>query len=167
MPSPWEWTPGQGSAQPRALCERERARWHELGAGSHLSFNPDLPLADQVVALATLTAAPGQACAASLLAAVPNQAEVARLGAEALAALAHRLYAGPGYWNPLRPDLLAEQHQADTPRLPALAAGDLASLALQLAPQPRLAAPLVDQTPKTAPRTEGPGAVLPGSGGRI
>ena len=107
----------------RALCERERARWLELGAGSHLSFNPDLPLADQVVALATLTAAPGPACAASVLAAVPNHAEVARLGAEALAAWAHRLYAGPGYWNPLRPDLLAEQHLADTAQLPALAAG--------------------------------------------
>ena len=93
----------------------------ELGAQSHLSFNPDLPLADQVVALATLTAAADQACATSLLAALPNQAEVTRIGAEALAAWAHRLYAGPGYWNPLRPDLLAEQHLADTAQLPALA----------------------------------------------
>ena len=106
----------------RALCERERTRWYELGAGSHLSFNPDLPLADQVVALATLTAAADQTCATSLLAALPNQAEVTRIGAEALAAWAHRLYAGPGYWNPLRPDLLAEQHLADTAELPALAA---------------------------------------------
>ncbi len=106
----------------RALCERERTRWYDLGAGSYLSFNPDLPLADQVVALATLTAAGDQACATSLLAALPNQAEVTRIGAEALAAWAHRLYAGPGYWNPLRPDLLAEQHLADTAQLPALAA---------------------------------------------
>ena len=74
-----------------------------------------------MVALATLTAAADQACATSLLAAVPNQAEVTRIGAEALAAWAHRLYAGPGYWNPLRPDLLAEQHLADTAQLPALA----------------------------------------------
>jgi hypothetical protein len=95
----------------RALCERERTRWHDLGAGSHLAFNPDLPLADQVVALATLTAAADQACATTLLAALSNQAEVTRIGAEALAAWAHRLYAGPGYWNPLRPDLLAEQHR--------------------------------------------------------
>jgi hypothetical protein len=107
----------------RALCERERTRWHQLGGQSHLSFNPDLPLADQVVALATLTAAAGQASAASLLAALPSQAEVTRIGAEALAAWAHRLYAGPGYWNPLRPDLLAEQHLADTAQLPALATG--------------------------------------------
>ena len=106
----------------RALCERERTRWYDLGAGSHLSFNPDLPLADQVVALATLTAA-DQACATSLLAALPNQAEVTRIGAEALAAWAHRLYAGPGYWNPLRPDLLAEQHLADTENLSDLATG--------------------------------------------
>jgi hypothetical protein len=62
----------------RALCERERTRWHDMGAGSHLSFNPDLPLTDQVVALATLTAASDPACATSLLAAMPNQAEVTR-----------------------------------------------------------------------------------------
>ena len=103
----------------QALCERERTRWYQLG--SHLSFNPDLPLADQVVALATLTAAADQPCATSLLAAVPNQAEVTRIGAEALVVWAHRLYPGPGYWNPLRPDLLAEQHLADTAQLPALA----------------------------------------------
>ena len=105
----------------RALCERERTRWYQLGQESHLAFNPDLPLADQVVALATLTAAADPASAISLLAALPNQAEVTRIGAEALAAWAHRLYTGPGYWNPLRPDLLAEQHLADTPQLPALA----------------------------------------------
>ena len=96
----------------QALCERERTRWYQLGA--HLSFNPDLSLADQVVALATLTAAADPASATCLLAALPNQAEVTRTGAEALAAWAHRLYPGPGYWNPLRPDLLAEQHLADT-----------------------------------------------------
>ena len=157
-----------------------------------------------MVALATLTAAADQPCATSLLAALPNQAEVTRIGAEALVAWAHRLYPGPGYWNPLRPDLLAEQHLADTAQLPALAAAaaqlaagqrweaalltqllaeltrgapnqpavraaldellaaalprivdlavtaghaelaDLASLALQLAPQPGLAAPLAE-----------------------
>ena len=104
----------------RALCERERTRWRELGAESHLSFNPDLPLADQVIALATLTAASDQACATSLLAALPNQAEVTRIGADTLAGWAHRLYTGPSYWNPLRPDLLAEQYLADTGQLPAL-----------------------------------------------
>ena len=189
----------------RALCERERTRWYQLG--SHLSFNPDLPLVDQVVALATLTAADDQPCATSLLGALPNQAEVIRIGAEALVVWAHRLYSGPGYWNPLRPDLLAEQHLADTAQLPAiaitvvqLAAGqrwearlltqllseltrgapnqpvlqaaldellaaalpriaylavttgpaglaDLASLALQQAPQPEIAARLADQMP--------------------
>ena len=204
----------------RALCERERTRWHDLGAGSHLSFNPDLPLADQVVALATLTAAGDQACATSLLAALPNQAEVTRIGAEALAAWAHRLYAGPGYWNPLRPDLLAEQHLADTAQLPALGAAaaqlaagqpweaglltqllaeltrgapnqpavraaldelltaalprivhlaittghaelaDLASLALQLAPRPDLAAPLVGQMPEHSVRLAALAATL-------
>ena len=107
----------------QALCERERTRWYQLGEQSHLSFNPDLPLADQVVALVTLTAAGDQASATSLLATLPNQAEVARIGAEALAAWAHRLYTGPGYWNPLLPDLLAEQHLADTAQLPALATG--------------------------------------------
>ena len=192
----------------QALCERERTRWYQLGQESHLSFNPDLPLVDQLVALATLTAAADQPCATSLLAALPNQAEVTRIGAEALVVWAHRLYSGPGYWNPLRPDLLAEQHLADTAQLAdlstaaaRLAAGqrweaglftqllaeltrgaptqpvlqaalgellaaalpriihlavtadhaglaDLASLALQLAPQPALAAQLAGQMPE-------------------
>ena len=162
-------------------------------------------MVDQVVALATLTAAGDQPCATSLLAALPNQAEVTRIGAEALVVWAHRLYSGPGYWDPLRPDLLAEQHLADTAQVSPLAAAaarlaagqrweaglfarllaeltrsapnqpavgaaldevlaaalprivdlavtgghaglaDLASLALQLAPQPHLAAPLVTE----------------------
>ena len=190
----------------QALCERERARWYQLG--EHLSFNPDLPLVDQVVALATLTAAADQPCATSLLVALPNQAEVTRIGAESLVMWAHKLYAGPAYWNPLRPDLIAEQHLADTPQLASLAAAstqlaagqqwetrlftqllaeltraaptqsavqaalsellvaalpriidlavtagqdglaDLASLALQLAPQPGLAAQLAGQMPE-------------------
>ena len=46
-----------------------------------------------------------------------NQAEVNRIGAEALVVWAHRLYPGSGHWNPLRPDLLAEQHLADTAQL--------------------------------------------------
>ena len=62
---------------------------------------------------------------------------------------AHRLYSGPGYWNPLRPDLLGELLAAALPRIVQLAVtgghaglADLASLALKLAPQPHLAAPL-------------------------
>jgi hypothetical protein len=87
-----------------------------------VSVRPDrMRDTDQVVALATLTAVADQACAMALLAALPSQAEVTRIGAEALTSWAHRLYARPGYWNPLRPDLLAEQHLADTIRLPALA----------------------------------------------
>ena len=204
----------------RALCERERTRWYQLGEQSHLSFNPDLPLADQMVALATLTAAADQAYASSLLAAVPNQAEVTRIGAEALAAWAHRLYPGAGYWNPLRPDLLAEQHLADTAQLPTLVTkaarlaagqpweaglltqllaeltraapdqpavraalddllavalprivglaitadhdepGDLAGLALQLAPQPAQAASLAGQLPEHSVRLAALAATL-------
>ena len=77
----------------RALCERERARWYELGKQSQLVFNPNLSLVDQVVTLAALTAAADQACATSLLAALPNQVEVTRIGAEALVVWAHQLYA--------------------------------------------------------------------------
>ena len=202
----------------QALCERERTRWYRLGA--HLSFNSDLPLVDQVVALATLTAAADQPSATFLLAALPNQAEVTRIGAEALVVWAHRLYPGPGYWNPLRPDLLAEQHLADTSQLgllatttAQLAAGqpweagvltqllaeltrgtptqpriraalsellasaldrivhlavttehaglaDLASLALQLAPQPALAARLAGQMPEYSVRLAALAATL-------
>ncbi len=192
----------------QALCERERTRWYELAEESHLSFDPYLPLADQVVALVTLTAAGDQPSAMSLLAALPNQAAVTGTGTEALVVWAHRLYSGPSYWNPLRPDLLAEQHLADiadlaplattaarlaagqpweaglltqllaeltrgAPNQPVLQAAlnellaaalsqivrlavtaghaglaDLASLALQLAPQPGLAAQLAGQMPE-------------------
>jgi hypothetical protein len=120
------------------LCERERIGWRDLG--EHLSFNPDLPLMDQVVALETLTAANDQSCATSLLAALPNQVEVTRLGAEALVVWAHRLYPGPGYRNPLRPDLLAEQHLADTAQL-----APLATSAAQLAAGQRWEARLLTQ----------------------
>ena len=204
----------------QALCERERTRWYQLGRESHLFFNPDLPLADQVVALATLSAAADQPSARSLLAALPNQDEVKRIGAEALVVWAHRLYAGPGYWNPLQPDLLAEQHLADTAQLSPLATtaaqlaagqgwetglltrllteltrgapnqpvlrsalnelltaalprivdlavtadhaelADLASLALNLAPQPHLAAPLADQMPRPSVRLAALAATL-------
>jgi tetratricopeptide (TPR) repeat protein len=204
----------------RALCERERTRWYLLGEESRLFFNPDLPLVDQVIALATLTAVQDQPCATSLLAALPNQAEVTRIGAEALVVWAHRLYSGPGYWNPLRPDLVAEQHLADTAQLALLATAatrlaagqrweaglftqmlaeltrgaasqpalwavldellasalprivdlavtaghaglaDLASLALQLAPQPHLAAPLADQMPEHSVQLAGLAATL-------
>ena len=204
----------------QALCQREKDRWYELGAELPLSFNWQLPLVDQLVALATLTAAADQPSATSLLAALPNQAEVTRLGAEALVVWAHGLYAGPGYWNPLRPDLLAEQHLADTPQLSTLAASaaqlavgqrwengtftqllteltraapnqltvqaaldellgatlpqivrlavttehaelsDLASVALQLAPQPGLAARLADQVPQPSVRLAALAATL-------
>ena len=133
---------------------------------------------------------------------------------------AHRLYSGPGYWNPLRPDLLAEQHLADTAQLAPLATtaaqlaagqrweaglltqllaeltrgapnqpavraalnellaaalprivdlavtaghaelADLASLALQLAPQPDLAAQLADQMPQHSVRLAALAATL-------
>jgi hypothetical protein len=204
----------------QALCERERRRWYQLGQESHLSFNPDLSLVDQVVALATLSAADDEPSATYLLAALPNQAEVIRLGAGALVVWAHRLYAGPGYWNPLRPELLAEQHLADTPQLSTLAASaarlaagqhweaglltqllaeltrgapnqpavraaldkllaaelpqivhlavttdhvelaDLASLAVQLAPQLDLAAPLAKQMPDHSVRLAALAATL-------
>ncbi len=93
-----------------------------------------------MVALVTLTAAPDQPSAMSLLAVLPNQAEVARIGAEALVVWAHRLYSGPSYWNPLRPDLLAEQHLADTAQLALLA-----TTAARLAGEQRYEAELLTQ----------------------
>ena len=137
----------------KALCQRERDRWRRLGEESHLFFNPDLRVDDQVVALATLTAAADQPSATSLLAALPNRAEVTRIGAEALAAWAHRLYAGPGYWNPLRPDLLAEQHLADTADTAQLS--HLATTAAELAAgqrwETRLLTQLLAELTRAAP----------------
>ena len=191
----------------QALCERERIRWYRLGEESHLFFNPDLPLVDQVVALATLTAAADQPSARRCWRRCLTRPKSPGSGPRRWSRGRTGSIPGPA-WNPLRPDLLAEQHLADTAQLSPLAAAaaelaagqrwetglltrllaeltraapnqpairaalsellaaalprivdlavtaghaglaELASLALQLAPQPDLAASLADQMPE-------------------
>ena len=101
----------------RKLLDREAERWQGL-AGDLLRFETPLPA--QVVALATASAASDRAAATGLLRVVPDLADASgeRLGA--LADWGHRLYAGAAWWNPIRPDPLAEQHLADTPDLSGL-----------------------------------------------
>jgi hypothetical protein len=59
-------------------------------------MSPRPALVDQVVGLATLTAVGDLPCATSLPAVLPNQAELNRIGAEALVVWAHRLHSGLG-----------------------------------------------------------------------
>ena len=81
---------------------------------AHLSFNPDLPLVDQVIALATLTVVGDQPCAMALLGRCRTRLSPPdRCGRTACRP-------GVGYWNPLRPNLLAEQRLADTVQLALL-----------------------------------------------
>ncbi len=110
----------------RNLLAHEADRWRLL-AGDLLRFETPLPrLPAQVVALATVSAASDRAAATRLLRVVTDLADASgeRLGA--LADWGHRLYAGTAWWNPIRPDPLAEQHLADTT--------DLSGLVLALAP---------------------------------
>ena len=126
MASPTWIISGSAGMTERVASSTNIAWWHRFSAPTgQLLFKTDLPLADQVIALATLatlTTPADQASATSLLAALPNQGEVTRIPPEALVMWAHWLYPGPNCWNPLQPDLLAEQQLADTAQLPTLAA---------------------------------------------
>jgi hypothetical protein len=77
-------------------------------------------LAGQVVALATLSAVPDRPTAVGLLRLLVDLADAPAERRGGLADWGHRLYSGSRWWNPIRPDPLAEQHLADTPDLAEL-----------------------------------------------
>jgi hypothetical protein len=95
------------------LLEHEDRYW--ASTGPHTPDNPQLRR--RVVALATLTAARSEEEAAELVGLVPNLGqEAARERRYQLAGWAHALYHGPGWWNPVEPDLLGEHLVASTYR---------------------------------------------------
>jgi hypothetical protein len=102
------------------LLNRERKRWTNSLPGAVLS---DLShaVATQAVSLATLTSPQTRPETVALLRAVPDLAEADLERRGRIADWLHQLYPGQAsYVAPLRPDLLAEQHLADTPDLAQL-----------------------------------------------
>jgi hypothetical protein len=102
------------------LLDRERKRWTNSLPGAGLDDLSDT-VATQTVTLATLTSPHARTETVELLQAVPDltEADLERRGR--IADWLHQLYpAEAGYVAPLRPDLLAEQHVADTPDLAQL-----------------------------------------------
>jgi hypothetical protein len=93
------------------LLEHEDRYW--ASTGPHAPEDPQLRR--RVVALATLTAARSEEEAAELVGLVPNLGrEATRARRYQLAAWTQALYHGPGWWNPLEPDLLGEHLVAST-----------------------------------------------------
>jgi hypothetical protein len=93
------------------LVKHEDRYW--ASTGPHTPEDPQLRR--RVVALATLTAARTEEEAAELVGLVPNLGlEASRERRYQLAAWAHALYHGPGWWNPVEPDLLGEHLVAST-----------------------------------------------------
>jgi hypothetical protein len=93
------------------LLAHEDRYW--ASTGPHTPEDPQLRR--RVVALATLTAARSEEEAAELVGLVPNVGrEATRERRYQLAAWAHALYHGPGWWNPVEPDLLGEHLVAST-----------------------------------------------------
>ena len=69
----------------------------------------------RVVALATLAGAASEREATQLLSLVPDLADASALQRGRLARWAHTIYpSGPGWWNPLEPDLVGEHLVAST-----------------------------------------------------
>ncbi len=101
----------------RTLLGREAKRWKSLAGDIRFETSA---VFTQGVALGTMTAAADRPTATELLRVMPDLHDALgeRLGA--LADWGHRLYSGGAWWNPIRPDPLAEQHLADTPALPEL-----------------------------------------------
>jgi Trypsin-like peptidase domain/Tetratricopeptide repeat/Anaphase-promoting complex subunit 5 len=104
----------------RAFLEREAARWPTQVAAEEPAAIPPVVLR-RCVAAATIAAPRHEASGAAALVAVPDLADSEAGRRLALARWLHTLNPGPDYWNPLRPDPLADQLLADLDVLPELA----------------------------------------------
>jgi hypothetical protein len=115
------------------LLEHEDRYW--ASTGPHTP--EDAQLRRRVVALATLTAARSEEEAAELVGLIPNLGpEATRERRYQLAAWAHALDRGPGWWNAVEPDLLGEHLVASTYQdHPHVLAGAIGACAGDCAPR--------------------------------
>jgi tetratricopeptide (TPR) repeat protein len=94
------------------LLTHERRYWRFSAQTRQLGI--DDVLAQQVVALATLAGAVDERHAKDLLRLLPDLANASNERLGQIARWAHRLYAGPAWWNPLEPDRVGEHLVART-----------------------------------------------------
>ena len=102
----------------RVFLDREAARWATQVAADGPA---DPVVLGRCVAAGTIAAPGREASGAAALVAVPDLADSEAGRRLALARWLHALNPGPDYWNPLRPDPLADQLLADLDVLPELA----------------------------------------------
>jgi len=98
----------------RAFLAREADRWSE-------QKDMDAVILRRCVATGTVSSPEVEASGAKILAAVPDLSDSPEGERRALARWLHELNAGPDFWNPIRPDPLADQLLADLDVLPQLA----------------------------------------------
>ena len=105
----------------RAFLDLEAARWPtQIAAEEPAQIAP--VVLRRCVGAATITAPRDESSGAATLVAVPDLATDSEIGRRhALARWLHTLNAGSDYWNPLRPDPLADRLLADLDALPELA----------------------------------------------
>jgi len=119
----------------RAVLDREAARWpQQLRAEEDLVEGP--VVLRRCVATSAVSSPAEEAPAAAMLAAVPDLAVDSEAGRRrTLARWLHWLHPGVDYWNPIRPDPLADQLLADLEVLPELVIS-VADQAIQLGDWP-------------------------------
>jgi tetratricopeptide (TPR) repeat protein len=98
----------------RAFLAREADRWSQ-------QKDVDAVILRRCVATGTVSSPEVEASGAKILAAVPDLSDSPEGERRALARWLHDINAGPDYWNPIRPDPLADQLLADLDVLPQLA----------------------------------------------
>jgi tetratricopeptide (TPR) repeat protein len=107
----------------RTVLDREAGRWPRQLQRDEARTEP-LEVLRRCVATATISAPAGEVRATEMLTAVPDLASAAEPGRRtSLARWLHGLQPGEHYWNPIRPDLLADQLLADLDALPEIALG--------------------------------------------
>ncbi|MFE3799664.1 S1 family peptidase, partial [Nocardia tengchongensis] len=131
----------------RAMLDLEASRWPKQIATEGIGAGP--VVLRRCVATATVSAPNEEPSAAAMLTAVPDLSADSETGRRyGLARWLHTLNLGLDYWNPLRPDPLADQLLADLDILPTLTAavadtaiehGDLPTLERLLAELTRAA----------------------------
>ena len=104
----------------RAVLERETARWQKQLARERERGTQRVEVLWRCVAVATISAPDDEKAGAAMLKAVPDLVDAGEGWRRTLADWLHWLHSGGEYWNPIRPDPLADQLLSDLDVLPEL-----------------------------------------------
>lgn len=141
----------------RAFLDREAARWPTQVADQE-SSQISAEVLRRSVAVATIAAPADEGSGSTTLTAVPDLADETATR-RVLSRWLHTLNPGPDYWNPLRPDPLADQLLADLDLLPEVAM-TVTEQAIQRADHPTLYRMLIELTRAAAANTGAATAAL-------